>query len=220
MRVPGRVAAAGLDRRDGVHEPLRPGGSAAAAVGRGRRPRRRRTTRKGDDEDRAPAAGCGWQCSSFLPERRGERAERGLLRTGRETRSGAAWIAEDDGEEVAVRPGRPGLGSVRIKSRNVVARTTGEPTGYRRPVEPGCDLDEGRDPVQDVGHDGLQRVAEPRVGDELRVRHQARTAERSSSIFANGSDSPDRSRTGQRIDGQWAIRASVLRVPRADGAGS
>ena len=35
------------------------------------------------------------------------------------------------------------------------------------------------------------------------------TFRRSRSIRANGSDSPDSSRTGQRMAGQWAIRASV-----------
>ena len=38
-------------------------------------------------------------------------------------------------------------------------------------------------------------------------------------MLANGSDSPDSSRTGQRMSGQWAIRASVRSCPPGGWSG-
>ena len=66
-------------------------------------------------------------------------------------------------------------------------------------------LDERCGSVEDVLEDRLHPMPEPRIGHRSPCGSRA-IASRSRSIRANGSDSPDRSRAGQAIAGQWAIR--------------
>ena len=75
---------------------------------------------------------------------------------------------------------------------------------------PGAGEEERGGPVEGVVEDRLERVTEARVRDQLGVARGARRGSRSRSIRANGSASPERNRTGQRIDGKWAVRSSAL----------
>ena len=172
--------------------------------------------REEGDEDRLKAAGQHSQWSSFLPGRRGERAERRLGRgrtaahglgpaTGRPTGDSSA-------DDRATCGSRGAWGTVRIRADARAARADPH-CGIRAAsarVSPSAALSrKAAARSSDVVEDRLERVPEPRVRDQLGVRRAAAPTARSSSIRANGSASPDSSRTGQRMAGQWAIRASV-----------
>ena len=152
------------------------------------------------------AADSDSQCGSFLPGRRGERVERRLVGPERSARLGAAaWALRRRRTGLAARHGRCGAwGRPRIPRH----RWSSGKTAQTVRSGSGCSQ-EGRDAVQGVVEDRLEACARAAGTSPAPRSAEQPDGRRRRSIRANGSDSPDSSRTGQRMAGQWAIRASV-----------